>query len=224
MRRDVERTLAAEACRNLIAGRDPAAMAEFFAALERKVTDAPFDLMREPPALPSFAPRRVAAAPAGGSGSDEALMREYVRALKQRLGKEAPSTALLYRALKEFVKQSPISSLTDTDRVAAAYGMGWKRSAQRDRIPAWRRRKVDHAVRGFLTFLHERGLAAPQPRGLSETSLSLSRRVKESLSGSGRVIGLGIVWPRPRSSPRCLRRSRRNRRRSFPRQPGSSTR
>jgi preprotein translocase subunit SecA len=189
---DVEATLSAEMIGNLGAARDPAAMDELFAERDHQVrtigprTDE--DLALPPSAL--FA-RRPRSRPPSAAVDPALIIEHFVDAMRGRMGDKAPDKRAIYPVLNEILLPEGSSAvLTEPDKVAEAYAR-YKNGQARERIPPFRRRRVDKQVRLFFHFLHERGLAAPIPTGLTQRSVSLARRIQNAFSVAG--LGIGSV-------------------------------
>jgi hypothetical protein len=188
LRLEMEANLASELCANLAACADPSRLDELFAEHDRRVTFVSPRLQMDLPLLPQpDAPLPALDAPAQTSEAD-LLVAEYVDAVcADAGGGDVRGRHELYRELKLLVGDE-VGSLSDPDRVKAAYGR-WK-GEMRDRIPPWRWRNMDRHVRDFLRLLTDRGVAAPLPVGLVERSRSWARRVRREASAPGMLITL----------------------------------
>ena len=197
---ELEATLSANLIRNLLAARDPCALNELFAEREQAIQVvappvpddidlySPTDLQRR-----SRPPQPTAALDA------PRIIEHFVTAMRERMGSRAPEDRYVYPAFNEILRPGGSTVvLTEPDKVADAYGR-YKGSAARDAIPPFQRRRVDKQVRLFLSFLNEKGLAAPLPAGIAERSLSLARRVRRTFSvtgfglGAAALLGAGVL-------------------------------
>ena len=199
LRRDLEAQLARKLCENLTSGGDPRALDELFAEVEQAVVRSPVRLRNvELPELPApSSPRSSLPPPALLPATTDRslpaahgeLVMDYVVALEERLGDDAVDREVLVPALMELVELTRSVPLTDPDRVASAYAT-WKKGDVRKSLLPWKRPALEQATKGYLAFLTERGLAAPLPVGIVQSSQSVLRRIVNALSSAGLALGI----------------------------------
>lgn len=196
LRREIEASLATEMCSNLATGENLAKLDELFVELEHEVDVHTPRMALDFPTLPP--PQPAVAAPHAliPGGEPAALILEYVAALGERGGDSAAGTKEVVPLLDAFLDGSDLATMADTDGVATAYDR-WRKNKRRRELAVWRRRAADRHVRGFLEFLHDRGLAATLPEGVRQRSRSWLRRARRAFATPGfllawAALGIGV--------------------------------
>jgi hypothetical protein len=192
LRKVCEAKLVEEACRNLRIGADSIALDDLFAGRDDRV--ATVDTPRLPVGFAGqfVAPLTAAAERRVPRNRDE-LIDFFIEGLRANgFWRRLPRREFLVPALNAILGDSPQATMSTPEGVADALDK-WRKSPVRLRMLPWRRHQVDRIAREFLKYMHDQGLCARLPSGISERTLPLRRRVAARLRAPGMQLGAMMV-------------------------------
>lgn len=191
LRHQVESFLVDSLCRNLLAGRDPDQLNQLFT-----FRDAVLPSSSIPTTVISWKldpPGVVEPIEIERIDPEIGRLTEYfIKAIEAGGGKNRPKKEEILPALKALWSDSPLYTLTDPARVLEAM-QRWRNHKARAKLLPWRRRKVDRCVRDFLLFLHQQGVAAKLPTGLSAASAAWAKRAAAMVKAPRFGVGITIL-------------------------------
>ena len=190
LRKVCDAAIAEQVCRNLIAGADPTALDDLFAARDHAVLVGSPQLSL---GWDSLAPAITRSPDQKVASRREELIQYFAAGLREDGWRRPPRREDLMPALNMVLAESHPALLSTSAGVAEALER-WRKSPERKDLPPVRRRRVDRAVRQFFAYLHEQGHAARLPRGAGERTRPLRNRIADRMRAPGmQVAALMLV-------------------------------
>lgn len=198
LRKMAEATLADQICSNLVAGANPSSLDELFSAAENQVYTP-----LEPSLIVALA-SQFAAPPLTNQPlaikrqTSDQLIADFVDTLMKVSHKSLLWNSLtreeILPALNAVLDGSSFAVLSTPDGVVEALDR-WRRHPMRRRMLPWRRHRIDRVVQEFLNYLYSKGLSARLPKGISERTHAMRRRMTAWLTTPRTVLGALLTLP-----------------------------